>query len=335
MKPVPRLKTGLALGAAALALLFGATQGRAADTAANYPSKPIELVVTVTPGNAADLIARLMADIIQKEGWLSQPIVVVNKPGSGGSVAMPYVFEKKGDAHVVMMAGSGAILNTPQRIEVPYNYDSFVPIVNLAVDGEVFVVRADSPYKSIKDVFEAAKKAPETLIQGGGAYAGTDGMIYEILQKVSGAKWNFLSFKGSNPEALLNMMGGSVHMMTPNPNTILDYARTGKVRVLLTMAPERYKEFPDVPTMKELGYSDAIMEWRGFQGAPGMPDFAVKKIAEVFKKVYEHERFRKTVVDEMQMQLAYMDTPAYTKFLGEEYARWTEWLRAVDLLKKK
>ena len=201
-----KLKAGLALCASALALLFSAANSKAADTEANYPSKPIELVVTVAPGNAADIIARLIADIVQKEGWLSQPIIVVNKIGSGGSVAMPYVFEKKGDAHIVMMAGTGALLNTPQRIEVPYNYNSFVPITNLAVDGEVFVVRADSPYKSIQDVFAAAKKAPETLIQGGGAYAGTDGMIYELLQKASGEKWNFLSFKGSNPEALLNMM---------------------------------------------------------------------------------------------------------------------------------
>ena len=122
--------------------------------------------------------------------------------------------------------------------------------------------------------------------------------------------------------------------MTPNPNTILDYAREGKIRVLLAMAPARYPEFPEAPTMKELGYSDPIMEWRGFQGAPGMPDFAVKKMAEVFKKVYDHPRFRKAVVDEMQMQLAYMDPPAYKKFLDEEYARWTGWLKAVDLLKK-
>jgi putative tricarboxylic transport membrane protein len=183
----------------------------------NWPDRPIEFVVTTAAGTGSDIISRLIADVVQQEKLLPQPIVVVNKPGSGGSVAMPYVFEKKGDAYTVLVGASDTILSTPQRTEVPYTYKSFKPIANLAADGSLVVVRADSPYKTIDDLFADAKARSEEIMQGGGSYAGTDGINYELLQKATGAKWNFVSFQGSGPESLLNLINGSVDFVTPNP----------------------------------------------------------------------------------------------------------------------
>ncbi len=127
-------------------------------------------------------------------------------------------------------------------------------------------------------------------------------------------------------------LAGTVHFAFSNPTQARDHVRAGKMRVILAGAPNRYPEFNDVPTMKEAGMGEAIVSYRGFVGPPNMPDYAVKKLEAVFKKVMENDRFKKYMENGAQL-LAWMSSQEYSKFLEKETDLWRVRLSELDLLK--
>ncbi len=325
-----RIRISLLIGLGILSLMpFQAADGASAD----YPSRPIEYVVHSSPGGNNDIYARMVSDIFKKEKILDQPLVVLNKVGAGGGVAMGYVFEKKGNPHVILNVSSGTHIVTTLRENVPYSIKSFTPIVNMAVDGCVLVVRNDSPFKTVDDLLAEAKKRPKELNQGGSSFTGHTNMMAKSIQKVKGVQWNFISFK-NEAEALINVLSGNVHFAFTGPDIALDHVRAGKARVLLAAAPNRYPSYKDAPTVKEAGLGETIMVYRGIAGPPQMPDYAVKKLAAAFKKSMDSDLFKKFVIDSM-MQFAWMPTDEYRKHLAREDDEWKERLKELNLLKKK
>jgi putative tricarboxylic transport membrane protein len=317
-----------------LQLLFLMTiDGKAADSAANYPSQPIVYVTHSSPGGNSDTISRLVSDVVQKEKILSQPLAVLNKPGSGGGAAMGYVFERRGNPYIILNIFASTFICTTLMEKLPYNIKSFTPIANLIVEGSVLAVRSDSPFKTIDDLIAEARKRPKELIQGGSSFTGSAVMMGRSIQKMKGVQWNFISFK-SDTEALLNVLNGTAHFSFTPPDDILDYVRTGKLRVLVSAAPNRYPEYKDTPTMKEAGMGEPILRHCGILGPPNMPDYAVKKLEAAFKKVSDGDRFKKFMRDSL-MQPAWMSSVEYGKLLGEENDQWMARLSDLDLLKKK
>jgi putative tricarboxylic transport membrane protein len=326
---ISRLQTGLLCAAILTLLAVGVTDGNAADSAANYPTRPIECVLHTGPGSANDLMWRLIGDIIQKEKLLDQPLVVSNRRGAGGAIAFSYVYERKGNPHLILATASSTFLMTPLLEKLPYDYRSFTSIGNWAIDGNVLLVKSDSPFKTMGDLIAEAKKRPKELAQAGGNYTGSDGITYEILQKATGAQWNFVSFKSAG-EVLLSILNGATQFAVMNPGEMIDHARAGKVRVLLAVAPNRYPVFKDAPTMQEAGLGIPLVQYRGFVGAPGMPEYARRRIESVFEKVKNNDRLKQFFAD-LYMQPAWMSSAEKKKFLDEENARYKEW---VGLLKK-
>ena len=315
-------------------LLLVADHSMAADSAVDYPSRPVEYVTHVAAGNTLDVICRMISDVIKEEKLLSQPVVVVNKVGSAGAVAFGYVFERKGNPHMILAASSGTFILTPLREKLPYNYKLFTPIANMIVNGSVLVVRGDSPFKAAEDIIAEAKKRPKELIQGGASVTSNESMMGQSMQKTKGVKWNFIPFAGGDREAILNVLGGNVHFAFVNPINIIDHVRAGKLRVLLAGVPNRYPEFKDVPTIGEAGMGEPIVIYYGIVGPPNMPDYAVKKLEPVFKKVMENSRYKKFLKDSI-MQPFWMSSVEYGKFLEKTNDQWKTWLSEIDSLKKK
>lgn len=325
-------RNGLYFCLALFLLVFPlAFDGGAADPAGDYPAKPIELVIHNAPGSSTDAFARLITDIIQQEKFLSQPVVVTSKVGGSGGVAMGYVFEKKGNPYVMLQTASVTIA-TPLLEKLPYNYKSFTPISCLCVDGSILVVRGDSPFKTIDDLIAEARKRPKELIQGCSSIQGYESLMGQAIQKAADVQWNIIPFKGGG-QAILNLLGGHVTFSMEGPAEIREHVRVGKLRPLLAGAPQRYLEFPDVPTMEEKGLGKPISSIRGHVGPPDMPDFAVKKLRAVFKKVGENERFVKYAT-QAGMQIRSLDPADFGKYLAEENDRVTSVLSAMDLIKK-
>jgi putative tricarboxylic transport membrane protein len=315
-------------------LVFASSDGKAADPSADYPSRPIDYIVHTAPGSPHDVTGRLMSDIIQKEKILSQPLVVINKQGSGGVVASGYLYERKGNPYLVLAVSSSSFIFTPLLEKLPYNYKAFSPIANLMAEGSILVVRSDSPFKTADDIIAEARKRPKELNQGGGSFTSAGSIMGRSMQKTKGVQWNFISFAGADADVLLNVLSGNVQFAFVDPQAAVDYVNVGKVRVLLAGAPDRYPQFKNVPTMKEAGMGEAMVPYRGIVGPPNMPDYAVKKLEALFKKIMDNDRFKKYRV-ELGLMPAWMPSDEYGKFLDKRNDLSKELLSGLDLLKKK
>ncbi len=155
------------------------------------PSKQIEAVVHTGPGGGSDLLARAIAELLQKEKLISQRMQVVNKPGGGPAVAMSYLAEKKGETHTIGFFTGVWVTNPLTTAEANVTVKDLTPIVRLVLEPAVIAVKADSPYKNMQDFIEAAKKNPKQLAQSGGTITSRDNLMRLLLQKATGAQWNF------------------------------------------------------------------------------------------------------------------------------------------------
>src|SRR3989337_3710740 len=158
------------------------------------PTKPIEAVVHTGPGGGSDIFARAIAELMQKEKIIAQRLQVINKSGGGSDVAMSYLAEKKGDTHTIGFFTGVWITNPLTTTAAKVTIGDLTPIVRLVLEPAVFAVKADSPYKTMKDFIDAAKKNPNQLKQSGGSVTGRDNLVRLVVQKATCAKWEFGSF---------------------------------------------------------------------------------------------------------------------------------------------
>ena len=243
----------------------------AAPAAEFTPSRTIDVVVHSGPGAGNDVFARAIVGVLEKLKLVPQSMQVVNKTGGGGLVAMSYMAEKKGDDHLLAVFTGVWWVNPMIRKQAKVSIHDLTPIVRLILEPSVMAVRADSQFKNAKDFFEAAKKDPGKMKQSGGSISGRDNTTRAVLQKASGAEWQFISMK-SGGERIAALLGGHVDMMIMEPSEALEQIRAGKVRVIATLMDKRLEAMPDIPTIKEQGYNvPEVPQARGFVGPPGMP----------------------------------------------------------------
>jgi len=314
----------------ALVLLLTAT-ANSADPAASFPSKPIEYVTHSAPGGPQNLIGHLIVEIVQQEKILPQPVVVKLIPGSGMAKAFSYLFEKKGEAHIWGGLPSFLIMATPLRVKVPYTYKDFTPIANICTDGSVLVVSTKSPYKKIEDLIAEARKRPNQLNQGGSSIASNEAWMGKRMQQIKGVQWKFVSFKAET-EAASNVLGGNIDFAFLNATSVIEQVRAGNLRVILAGTKERYKAFPDAPTILETGLGEPDMTYRGFIGPPAMPAYAVKVLEAAAKKILKSPQFQKHLEMSM-MQEEWMDSREYAKFLDKNFESVKKSLTDAGMLK--
>ena len=216
------------------------------------PSKQVEAVVHTGPGGGSDLLARAIAEMLQKEKLVPQRLQVVNKPGGGPAVAMSYLAEKKGETHTIGFFTGVWVTNPLTTPEANITVKDLTPIVRLVLEPAVIAVKADSPYKNINDFIDAAKKNPKKLAQSGGTVTSRDNLMRLLLQKATGAQWNFISFP-SGGERLSNLLGGHVQMMVIEPQEAGEQIRAGNLRVIAQLTEKRLASLANVPTIKEQG----------------------------------------------------------------------------------
>lgn len=267
----------------------------AAPAAAFTPTRAVDVVVHSGPGAGNDVFARAVVGVLDQLKLVPQSMQVVNKTGGGGLVAMSYMAEKKGDDHLVGVFTGLWWVNPMIRKQAKVSIHDLTPIVRLILEPAVMAVRADSPYKNAKDFFEAAKKSPNKLKQSGGSISGRDNTTRAVLQKASGAEWQFISMK-SGGERVAALLGGHVDMMIMEPAEALEQIRAGKVRVIATLMDKRIPSLPDVPTVREQGYNAVeVPQARGFVGPPGMSADARRYWEGIFTKMYKSKEWQEYV----------------------------------------
>jgi len=226
----------------------------AAPSAADWkPTKPVEIIVHTGPGGGSDVLARAVAVMMEKEKLVPVRMQVINKPGGNGAVAAAALAEKKDDPHTIGLFTSVWIAGPLTSSEAKITIHDLKPIAGLLLEPAVFAVRADSPYKSLKEFVDAAKAHPGALKQSGGSVTSRDNIVRLSLQHATGAKWAFVSFQGGG-ERLAALLGGHVDIMVIEPQEAGEQVRAGKLRVLAQLSQKRLPGYADAPTLKEAGF---------------------------------------------------------------------------------
>jgi putative tricarboxylic transport membrane protein len=268
------------------------------------------------PGGGSDVLARQMALIMEQEKLVPVRVQVANKPGGGGTVAAAYLAEKKGEQHTIGLF-TGVWLTNPLTIEkANVTLKDLTPVVRLVLEPAVIAVKNDAPYKTLGDFVAAAKAKPGELKQSGGSITSRDNVVRQQIQKVSGARWQFISFPGGG-ERIAALLGGHVQMMVIEPNEAGEHIRAGNMRVLAQVNETRLAAFANVPTLKEAGFDvTPVPQVRGVVAPPGIPPENVTYWEGVFRKLSQTASWKKYVEDN-QFEQAYQDHAQLTKFYDE------------------
>ena len=283
------------------------------------PTQPLKIVVHTAPGGGADLFARHVAEIMRQAKLLPAPIEILNRSGGGGAVAINFTHEKRGDPSYLMCV-TNVLLTTPLTQKGLPTYKDFVPVAVMASDTNAVHVLASSPYKTARDLIEAARSKPSSVTHAFGAFGGTDHIIGFQLAKATGVQFKYVAFKGGG-DATVALLGGHVDFVTGNPSETRAHVDAGKLRVLGIVGDKRLAVFPDVPTLKEQGIAleGTYAVFRGFVAPPGVPRAAADTYAEAFRKVMDTPAWKRYVV-ENQLIEEFSDPAGMAKFLDERNA---------------
>lgn len=283
--------------ATSLALAISGHAAKATETTTSKeasgwkPTKAVELVVHSAQGAGNDMLAREVIAIIKNSGLSDVRFQVSNKPGGGSTAAINYLVGKKGDAHTIALTSNTWITDNLTQEEAKFGALDLTPIAVLAEDPFVVVVRSDSPYQKLEDFVTAAKAKPGVFNQAGGSPISRDNVVRLLVMTASGAKWNYVSFP-SGGERIASLLGGHTDIYMTDPVEATEHVRSGKLRAVAQIAPNRVAIFPDVPTVQEIYKVPHLASIRGVVGAPEMPKEAASYYENLFKRVVETQQWK-------------------------------------------
>lgn len=297
--------------------------------AQSYPTRPIELISHTSAGSGTDVVARALADVFRRENLLPQPFVVVNRVGGAGILAYTYFKTKRGDPYS-MLTVSPTLLAMAHRPDVNIGLENYTPLALFAIDPQTIMVPADSPFATFKDLVEAARRQPDSLVAATTSIQGTGRMVLYLIEKaVPGAKFKFVTFKGGS-EAITSVAGGHTHFSTENLSEGLGLVEAKKLRVLGVTADRRLPYIPDVPTLQELGYPVQAGTIRGFTFTAGVPKDAVAIMEAALERAHQSQAWKEHAVRNMYLDL-YMGSADFSRFLATRLAEARDFYNAVGL----
>ncbi|MFM9888319.1 MAG: tripartite tricarboxylate transporter substrate binding protein [Burkholderiales bacterium] len=296
-----------------------------------FPSRPVQLMVAFPPGGSTDVGARIVAGIAEK--ILGQSIVVVNKGGAGGQVGWTDLSRQKPDGYNIGFLNLPAVNTTildPERKAI-FKPDSFIPVINQVLDPGVIWVKADSPYKTLKDLVDAAKATPNKLSAATTGILSDDHLAILMAEEASpGSIFRIVHLDGS-AQQITSILGGHIDVAFDNVGSIFKRVLSGEIRALAVLDTQRSKFLPDVPTTPELGMPNVISSSTRGIGAPkGTPAPVIKHLQDVLKKAMEDPEHVKKLEDS-GLGLRIMVGEEYAKYYLDTHAKaakYTEWARS-------
>ena len=298
-----------------------------------YPARPIELIVHTSAGSGGDVVSRAVGEIMRRDKFLPQPLVVNNRVGGAGALAFNYFKTKRGDPYY-MLSVTGTILAMAYRPDIGIGLENYTPLALMAIDPQTVMVPADSPYKTFKDLVEAARKAPDTLVAATTSVQGTGRMVVYLIEKaVPGAKFRFVTFKGGG-DAVTSTAGGHTTFTTENLSEGQGFVEGKMLRVLAISADRRLPQAPDVPTLQELGYPITAGTIRGFTFTAGVPKEAVVTMEAALQQVHQSPAW-KEIVKRNIFQDVFLGSADFTKFLATRMEEIRGFYDAIGLGKPK
>ncbi len=295
-------------------------------TFAAYPERPIEIIYGFPPGNDTDSLIRLAAAGMSKH--LGVPVAIINKPGGGGVVGGAEAARAKPDGYTVGLFTIGSGLTQIIAGNTPYKSSDLAPVGMFISTALILASRGDAPYKDLKELARAAKQKPPVI----GIYgpAGAPTLAVQMIAAADG--WSFKGVPFPNPN-FTNLQSGDADLITAGALMLQPQIKSGQVRVLVAMTPNRIPGLPDVPTVSEAGYGPKISLWSGLFAPAGTPKEAIQKLSEALAAALKDPNFIETATKTGNIP-SYMGPDAYAAQLKQDEAVFRPIMDKAGLIKK-
>lgn len=317
----------LLAGAAAAPLATALPRAFAQQPA--FPSRPLRIIVGYTAGGAVDLIARSLAQ--QLQGSLGQPVVVENRPGAGTNVAIKALADSAPDGTTLMLAANALAANVSLYQPAPYNLQKDItPVAQVGRVPVVLAVSAASPATTLQQFIASAKASPQAVNYGTPGNGSTPHLAMELFERVAGVRLTHVPYKGGT-QAITDVLGGHLQSVAVNALEIQPHVRSGKMRVLAVMTPQRAAIFPDVPTVAESGFAGfEASVWYGIVGPAHLPAPIVARLQADIQKALASEEMRQKLAS-AGGEVSPGPTAQLTKLLNDEAARYAKLIQEAQI----
>ena len=314
-----------AAGAAALASALP----QAARAQADFPSKPLKLIVAFPPGGTSDVMGRMLSDEMGKQ--LKQPVVVENVGGAGGVIGMDRALHQPADGYTLIQTGVGQNA-VAHGINPKVTYDSvkdFIHITQVHSGPNVLVVHPSTPFKTFQELIAYAKANPGKLSYGY-TPAASGHMAMELLKQTAKIFMVGIPYRGGGP-MMTDMLGGTIPLMFINQDVALQHVKAGKLRALAVTSLQRNSLYPDVPTIDESGYKGfEALSWSGLSVAKGTPKPVVDRIEAAAVAAMSSPAIRQRM-ESQGFVVPPQGSAHYTKFVAAELERWVRVIKAAGI----
>ena len=321
MKRLSVLLACLLLGVSSLTFAQGA-----------WPTRSITMVVPFPPGGLADLVARPVAEAMSRD--LGQPVVIENKAGAGGGIGMSYVAKAKPDGYTVLMALSSLTV-IPEADGVLGRAPMFAladlrPIARYTADPTVLAVRADAPWKTLKEFVDDAKKRPGVINYGTSGNYGTMHVPMEILSQTANIKMTQVPFTGAGP-AVVALLGGQIDAVSSGPATVLQHIKAGKLRVLAHWGNGKLASMPEVPSIKDSGLNVEYAQWSGLFIPQATPEPIAQRLRAAAKTAAQDAKVI-DIIRNAGSPILYQDTAEFEKYVQADAQRMADVVKRIGKL---
>ena len=313
-----------ALAASAAIGASAAETARAGD----YPSKPVSVVVPYSAGGGTDVIFRAVSSVIQQ--YWGQPMLVLNKPGAGGTIGASFAAKAKPDGYTLLAALQGPLILNPLQQKVDYALSDFVMISQLVANPMVLVANVKSKWKDAGEMIAYAKANPGKVKLGSTGFGNLPHLMTLYLQKQTGAQFAIIPFKGNAP-ARKELLGGHIDGFITTQFTDL---KAGNLKGLAWLSEKPFPGLETIPTFPQLGYPKIVADvWWGVAVPKGTPDAVREKLRTVLAKVVEDKTF-KSMMNKMSVPIDHLDTPAFKEKVDKLAAFFPGYLKSIGMTKK-
>lgn len=317
-----------ALAAATVASLGIAAAGGA--FAADWPAKPIHMIVPYPPGGNVDTAARILAAELGTA--LSQPVIVENKAGAGGLIAGDYVAKADPDGYTLFMAANGPLLYSPTIFGRPlYHWSkNFEPISMVSLTPLLIQVHPSVPVKTVPELIALAKSRPGGITMASPGAGTTNHLMSEMLKKVTGATWTTVHYKGNAP-ATTDLLSGRVQFNIDQVSVAQPFVKQGRTRALAVIAPKRVPWLPDVPTLEEEGiHGVSGQTFTGLLAPAGTPAAVIHKLSDAMHTILAKPDVVKRFYD-VGATAEWMSPQDFSRYLAKEEATWMPIIKAANI----
>jgi tripartite-type tricarboxylate transporter receptor subunit TctC len=308
--------------------MAAALAGRAGAQEA-YPTRAITIINPFPPGGAADVVARPFAAAL--EPILKQPVVIETKAGAAGQVGAQFAASASPDGytllvHIVSISGFAEVDKVFGR-QPKFTRADFVPIARFTEGPMVLLVNDQTPYRTLQELVDDAKKRPNQIIFSSSGLYGALHLPTVLFAKAAGIEMRHLPTNGGGP-ALTALLGNNAQVLVSSVAAANAHIRAGKARALAAFSAKRLASLPEVPTLKERGFDVEFSLWVGLFAPKGTPEPIIAKLREESKKAAASEQFAKAI-DNIGDVLAYQDQPEFAKFWDEDAKRVEDAVRSI------